>query len=610
MGYSSETLRIWSSFAAAIAVTVAGCAANPNSPASAASSSTPGVGVLSLALTGALPDVDALRLRVYRDSPSSPVFDSSCVPYTAQEVLTVNPLETGSGYSMRLELFKGGTCTTLRFLAFRGAISVAAQTSGQSQQHPYYVQPLEVGQFTGLPLVAASEDIAKQAQAKSCNSDAECKGVHKNATCSKGGTCVIDTLFPLNGAVRRGFPSVLSLADGTVAVTGGLSSETAGIWKATVDWVEVFDPTLGLFSVVQPTTPVNEVGLGSAAALAAGQFVQAGGANGAQVGLTAGTSLTTTLDASGCVGGGGAGCAVSPQVAAIDIHNQSAAVATLTSSLVFPAVVRVKGANGERLLIAGGAKLPIQAADTRTGQGTLCTISGGSASCTEQPATMQTGRARAAVACLASTGGLCQKVMLLGGRKSPGTPLIEIYDAAKDVWLAASVSGVLDNTALVHGGDLVHLGSGDWLLVGASKKALFLEDQVSSSGADLGALLIKVDLTNAIPTVLISPAEVGAVNAADLQRLLSTAVALADGSALVIGGLDAGLQVRGDAVWFDSTGKGKALVALDKPRFGAGAALLTGTAPLAGAVVLAGGFAVDGGVLAPQNHVEIFLPGP
>ena len=576
-----------------------------------ASSTESGFGTLAVSLSGALPDVLSLRLRLYDAPPGGGgkiVYDTGCRDYTAQNVLTVSPLKTGSNYALVVDLYQAAQCVTPRFRAYRGAITVSAQSDIASQARPYYLQPYEFGKFTGLAQVSSTRQA--EAAKRSCSQDADCKIIHPNATCSlKQNVCTIDHLFPLNGAVRRAFPLVLALDDGRVAVGGGLNAQIQGDWQATSDRVEVFDPATGLFTSEDLSSPPFAVGLAEGVTVAGGSYVQVAGTGAAKFSFEKGKQLGTGIQAKGCAAGVSSTCKVYGQVARIDPKANASVQTPLGSPLAFPIVARVHTPQGDRVLVAGGAKVPLPlGGDARTGQAALCKVEAGQVpECTATGAPMQAGRARAAVACVEG-GAACTKVLVLGGRTKVALPLAEVYDATTDTFTPVQTKGAVTDKDKVHGGQLLPLADGSWLLVGASRKALFLEDDDVATGADLPALRVQFEASP--PTLTFSAVQLSpGITQKDSQRVLGSAVGLADRSVLLIGGIDTDLQARADAILFSPTGQAMAKIELGGSRFGGGAGLIGGKGPVSGCVLLAGGFTLVNGVLQPQNHVEVFCPG-
>jgi hypothetical protein len=222
---------------------------------------------------------------------------------------------------------------------------------------------------------------------------------------------------------------------------------------------------------------------------------------------------------------------------------------------------------------------------------------------------MAAARANNAVACVErdSSGG-CLKVVLIGGNKSG--PRSEVYDATTNTFAAATDSGQVPNGE-VHGGKLYAVGPSTFLLVGASSKRLFLEDGALSSGGDMGPYKITVNASVVPAIVSWAPADLGSGAQPDAgRRLMAASTQLADGSVLLIGGLDQALKPLADALWIAPTGALVRRVETQTARFGGSASRIGGKGPLAGCVVLAGGFSVAAsGAVEPQNQVEIFCPG-
>ena len=393
--------------------------------------------------------------------------------------------------------------------------------------------------------------------------------------------------------------------DGRIAIAGGLTALESGNWLATVDRVEIFEPSTGLFKSVSVSNAGVALGLSEGISLAGNAFGLIGGSATVKVALTAGTSLSTALDTKGCVGAGAA-CAVSKIVARWDLKEALAQPVTRDEALAFPIAARVHTKDGDRVLVAGGALVPLPASgDSRKGGSVLCRMDSTGTDCSTAGPTMAAGRARAAVACIEGKEAACTKVLIVGGRQKAASPLAEVYDAATNTFAEMPITGPVPAT--VHGGKLLPLTDGKLLLVGATKQACFLEDAEATAGSGIEPLLL-------IPS---ADAKSYVASAADLstfggtdggKRTLATAVSLVDQSVLLIGGLDDKLAPLSDALWIGADGKALGRIALAGPRLGAGAARVGGKGPVAGCVLLAGGFTLQGSELLPQNHVEAFCP--
>lgn len=621
--HSSGAFRRWHLVAAAscaCSVLASGCAVDGDGQA--AEGQSPGAsayGELHLALTGALPGAAAFRLRVYQGAvtnPSqAPLQDFGCKPYggTESNKLIIQDLEARSDYAVLLDLFEDGACTKPRYRAYRGAIAVTAGSGATVKENPYWLPTVEFGQLSQMAQVKPA--LNDTAASKTCSIDADCQGIHVNATCGASNRCKVDNLYPLNGWSRRGLPSSVALEDGRVAIVGGLSVLTNSMWAASAEQVEVFDPRTAMMTSRLVKNAGSPVAMAEAVTLSGGAFAMVGGTSRAKVLLSPG-KLTAQLDTEFCAAAGSGNCAVTESVArwTVAVSGESSAQQfALGLPVAFPAAARVMTPNGERLLVAGGTEVPISAGfDKRRGKAMLCKADASQIVCDEETSkAMNAGRANAAVACIAhDAGGNCTKVALFGGRKSPTSPLTEIYDAATNAFVVASDIGAPPQD--LHGGRLFPVGAGKFLLVGATAKKLFLEDtELAVSGAQ-PIYLLSVDASAAAPVITWKPLDLGAGAGPDGgKRLLAAAVQLADGSVLISGGLDASLAPIANALWLSPDGSLRSKITANIARFGATASRIHGKGPLAGCAVLAGGFALGtDSVLAPQNQIELFCPNP
>jgi len=593
-----------------VGVWTASCAetAEPTAP-------TSGFGQIDLALTGTFPGAAKLRVSVYQGAVTDAARAASfmpavCEPYvdagsgSPRNNLKITKLAPRKDYALLVELYSDDACTKLAYRAYRGGISVAAGSGDAVSANPYYVQPYALGKFSGL--AQANPNLLAVAAQRACGSDLDCRSIHPNATCDTvKHSCTVDNLFPLNGAARRAFPVVVAMDDGRVAIAGGLTALISGNWQATVDRIEAFDPSTGLFKANLVSNAGVALGLSSGVSLAGNAFALVGGAASAKVALTPGTALSTALDTKGCLGAG-TGCSISKIVARWDVKDAVAQAYSRDEALAFPIAARVRTKDGDRLLVAGGALVPLPASgDSRKGGSVLCRMDTAATDCSTAGPTMSTGRARAAVACFEGTDAICTKVLIFGGRQKQASALAEVYDATTNTFSDLTVNGALP--AKVHGGQLLPLVNGKFILLGATKDALFLEDADIKAGGGIAPLLLTPSPDG--KTLVASDADLGAFKGTDGgRRSLAVAISLADHSALLIGGLDDKLQPVADALWIGSDGKALGRVDLSGARFGGGAGRVGGKGPLAGCVLLAGGFTLQGKELQPQNHVEVFCP--
>ncbi len=578
-----------------------------------------GVGTAQFALSGALPGVTHLTLSIYDGAISdinaqSPTFQPiACASYAGAggNKIKLQYLKASSNYTLFVELFGDDKCQKRVGFGWRGGVQVVGGNDLADVVPTYYVQPYLFGTFTGLaPVSQALQDAAK---AQSCTNDSDCKSVHVNGTCAAN-RCVVDDLFPLDGGTRRGLANSLALADGSVAVFDGLSVPSSPNWVATSQQAEIFDPQLGYFRAITENG-LTAVGLAIAVTDGASAVAIVGGSTDSGFALVPGKTLTTTVDLTGCP----TKCPVSNLVQRWDLGAQTLAELPMTTAPAgtLPIVARVHVKEGDRLLIAGGTNtLPKSTSvDSRLGNAVLCDLTQtGLITCTSNSGANHSPlafRANAATLCLATTAdGTCTKLLILGGRVSVGAPLAEIYDATTNTFVPVSADSSV-TTQIIHGGKLVKLTDAKFLLLGASVAAPFIEDEVISAGVNLvPPSLITLDQTVTPPKLQIAAVPMGAFASAG-SRLLATPIALANGASLLIGGVDSNLQPLGNALLFDTNGLPVGLVGLASSRIGGTASLIGTKNPLGGCVLLAGGFTTDAsGAVTPQNHAEVFCPGP
>ena len=583
----------------------------------------PGYGELRLALSGNLPNVKATKIRIFRGPVLSltqaATFAFGCASYggSKDNEPVIKDLEVANDYSVLIDGFADAACTIPSIRAYRGNIAVQPGTSDTAAAaNPYWLPTVEIGKFTALALV--NPGLQDTASKKVCSTESDCRAVHANATCGNNNRCKVDHLFPLNGAARRGLPTAIALEDGRVALIGGLGvQDKDGFWKAAAEQVEVFDPKGAIFQSRLVGNAGAAVGMAQAVTVTGGAFAYASGAASIKLGIAAG-KLTAQLDTRECSGAPSTLCSVADQLGRWTVTDAAAGSSAqqfaLGLPLAFPMIARVQTPIGERVLVAGGSELPLVANfDKRRGKTQLCKVDAGNVDCPAQAgATMTAGRAMAALTCAQRdtvTGG-CLKLLLVGGRKTVGSVLSEIYDASANKFVAAADVGAVPKD--LHGGTFYPIGDKAWLLVGATAKKLFMEDNEAANGGDLAALKVTVDIPldpNKQPVVAWTAVDMAAAAPDTGKRLLPATAQLADGSVLVIGGLNEGLKVAADALLLGADGKAKGRLPLKIARFGAAAARIGGTGPFGGCVVLAGGFAVTpDGALEPQNQVELFCP--
>lgn len=612
MSHSLHTMPVWLA-AGALLVGLAGCADSKCENAADCDGANDTLGTVSLGLGDEVSGISAFRLRLFRGPVVKPDQQAAyvlaaCAPFAGADgkpltTFSLRDVPARKDYSVVLDLFTDAGCTLRKYRGYRGGIAIAAGKTPTNT--PYHIPLVQLGAFS--PLVEVAKSLQEQARARVCSSDGDCKTVHPNATCATDNLCVVDHLFPLNGGQRRGLAQSVALGDGRVAVGGGVTVLTGTApdryWAGTAgssagQLLELYEPTLGIFSAAEVVTDDAPLALGSAWPATDGLWL-AGGVRSLQVSGTPG-ALQLSLDPRQCQTTN-AGCAVSRSVARWNVTAGLSQRATLNAPLALPIAHPVATANGERLLVAGGASLPIEAFDPRSGTAVLCAATSSGVDCsTSTKNGLQLGRANAAVGCLAKdAAGACTKVLILGGLRNPGSgSLAEVFDGSTESF---SVPTVVGGPASLHGGELRQVSAGKFLLVGASQKRLWLED-AAPGGADLPPYLVSVtDAGGAVSVTL--TAVVGAV-----ERLLPAVAQLADGSVLLMGGLDKSQQVLPNAQLITPDGNAGPTLPLAFPRFGATAQRIGGEGPTGGCILLAGGFAADATALRPENRVELYCP--
>lgn len=592
-----------------------GCAASDD-PAT-----SDGLGTMSYALTGTFPGAKRMKVRVYQGAVTNLSaglkYELPCISYlgadgsTAKNAFTLDRLPTRNDYAIVIDLFADDACTDLKVRAYRSGLVVSDSVESEVAKHPYYIQPFIIDAFSGM----ARPNAALQAEAKgrACSTDTDCKSVHAAATCGADKNCEMDSLFPLNGGARRAFPSVVTLSTGEVAISGGLSvADKAGNWSATNELVEIFDPSLGLFR--SPASRVDNfggqarVGLATALSLPGRTFGLIGGTAKANIHSVTG-GISTLLQAESC-GGSGASCPASKAVWRVDLDANISAGTQLDTFLAMPIVERVATADGPRILIAGGAALPLpKSGDSRSKEAFLCELGAGVAACISSSAFMNAARANAPTACLKSTPDGCKRLLILAGRASDKAALAEIYDAETDKFIEVAVSGP-GTVGAVHGGHMVKVAPNKLLLLGVTGPAPMLDPAAPKLGGDTLPVMLEIDDSGDAPKINATVVELGAFAGKDSgRRALAAAIGLPDGSALHIGGLGPDGKAIADAMRISAEGKVIGRVPLEVARFGASAARIGGLGPLAGCVLVAGGITDSQPTgLQAVNHVEVFCP--
>lgn len=601
-------------------VSMAGCAdGSANGP-----DDQSGYGVFRFALNAAVPGATHMKVQVYigpaKTMTAVPKYALDCVPYiggdgTIKNPFTLDKLPARKDYSVMVELFGDDTCSKPLLRAYRGGIVVEAIGLTEAAATPYYLQPSLLGSFTGMAV--ASADARASVEKRSCTSDAECTSAHPAAVCDSN-KCRLDSLFPLNGGARRGLPAITALADGRIALHGGVSVPgTGAVWAATSQRVEVFDPKLGRFELpaaeVAGFEDAARAGLATATAADGAAFLSAGGS--ARVVMAReGNKLRTGLDDGGC--SSPSDCPIGDAVWRVDMASKASTSAQLSTVNALPIVANVMTADGPRLYVGGGAAVPLpKSGDPRAGNAVLCKLDGKTATCDASNALMVAGRANAATICLdtsdVSPQG-CRRLLLLGGRSNKAAPLGEIYNANKDAMEAVEIAPGL-NPEQIHGGLLVRLDDTHALLLGATAAPLFLDPAAVAAPNALAPLLVTIDESTSTTRLGFAEAPLSSFGGNDGgKRALAAAVALPSGGAMIAGGVGSNGAILGDAIVFDTTGAAIERLSLETGRYGAALQIIPGTGPFGGCAMLAGGFGAppSGATDVALSHVELYCHKP
>lgn len=541
----------------------------------------------------ALGEAAFFRLRIFDEVPGSladkALFDTGCLQQQSRTYELSN-IPAGDGYTVVYEGFSGASCDAGSAVAFgyRGGVSIS-----RGGDAPYFhVQVYPSGGVATLPEeINLSASVARAVEfcegaadcgadevcydaakpeywcVPTCTSDADCRGIHVRASCETSeGWCVLRSPFPLNLSEPRAFGAATTLSDGDVLFVGGVRQDGVGTLLPSMYPLERFDAQTGLFVAASVADELPKIGgeFGFAA-LSADRFVTVGGFVKARLDWT-GSGLELTNESSD----------VSADVIVWDMADGGHAKATsLARSVARAAVVRLAA---DRFFVAGGLVVSGPGLET-TRATTLCTVSGGEATCEAGPTLVHPRQAPAAT-CLDEA---CQRVLLVGG--NPGGAIAELVDLSAGTAEALSGTGLPDK---LFGGVLCGLD----LLAGSkelARAAPFTPLRLSLADGGLsGSVITGLDGTGYL-----------------------AAVARQGDSCWVVGGIDGmnGIQSNGGRFVRSVDGSVSGLAAtLGHGRFGAVAGVI-GSGLLAGRLVIAGGVEIDGnGPVRVVRGAEVLSP--
>jgi hypothetical protein len=583
-------------------------------------------GRISFALSGDyVPGSTAFQVRLYKGAPDTlarnAYFTSPCTPPNVG--FTVTDLDIGPGYLVVYDAFSAADCGagTLVARGVRGEIEVTKEGTGNAV---YYIQVNALGQVNPFPMPPAN----LASSGVSCETDVECQGtvdcpdraqctdpfqqqcgaaeecvdgmkwvqyrVHPSATCV-GGTCRLESLFPLNTREHRSFHVAATAPDGDVVMVGGFTQAGGvGLSTGTVASTEAFDSDTSLFRLEDLGLDLGTAtGLMGATTLDNGRLVLVGGSP--TVGAEVDGSLIVPVPRPETCQGGACTLVVSPYAFVVDL---AGGTATRSEPGFSTAAALVTGIEGPGVFVRTGL---VQ-------QGTDQVVAGSASyrcvpdvddalSCVQVPGSESAApRYLATSACLARSAGGCTDVVVLGGNVKTA-PFGEWFSTAtgqvKNLVPAGGVPETLFGaTAVVAGGQV-------WTFGGGSGKVPNQVPVAFNIDPDTG-------------TITGSPATLDAAGQALMTRAFHQATPLADGqSVLITGGVDAtGKPLASVVLVTVASGRlsvKSVLHDMGTARLQHQATLVRGGL-LDGAVVITGGLSGVTGSLKFAGGAEIFVP--
>ena len=548
------------------------------------------VGTVELSLS----DAAFFRLRIFASTEAvagdgKGVFDTGCLERRSRTYELTN-IPVGAGYAVLYQGFSAASCDASALLetGYRGDVDIV------KGQEPYYHVPvypsgavlplpenLNISAGLAEPIdfcdgdddCGGGKSICYDAAAPqyycvpSCDSDADCTGLHPRATCDvENRWCMLTSPYPLNLSEPRTFGAAATLADGDVLFVGGLKPNDSGLGP-TEHWLERFDARTGLLAEAEvdgaDSTPGGLFGF---AQLDVSRFVAVGGVSGLDAiswdpndsGFTLDAAWTSVAQAS---------------VVVFEPKTGRAKRSPLPRALVEPTVVKL---DANKFFVAGGLVATANGIEA-TNTSLICAIGLDLTATCGPSATLTVARFAAAASCLDAA---CTSILLVGGNVGEG--LAEVVSIGAQSSKALATVGVADH---IYYPALCGLD-----LVGGSTKVArsepFAPVRLSVDGDTLTAL----PLVGASPSVMFGAVTSGA-------------------TCYVGGGLGDG-RVSADVRVHD----GDAFTTLPGASFGqarAGAvAAVIGTGPLAGRVIFGGGFAVPSaaGDATVVRGLEVFTP--
>jgi len=538
----------------------------------------------------------------WRNGPAESLFSEPCVPYSG-DLVTITGIRAGEGFTVHLKGFADSSCTEQVLIGARGGVRVL---EGVEQDGIWYVPTFGLRKFSEFPTFARG--LRELAGGTQCSSDDDCLKVgadgftfevSPSASCDKdAGTCRLpSTTYPLNMGVGRAFHTATALADGRIALVGGVThNPKPGTFLATDEIVSLFDPVTMTWSRPELDWPSGlRVALHAATSIGGNRLAFFGGARQVDLSLLdSGEAGSTKKYLEFSIPDEDLTKKDNIVSVAVTVDFDSGTVQSdaLSAPRVGADAIQVKGGS---VLVSGGLE-PVT-----TGTGVLPSAFADlcdGASCSAL-GSLNGPRFGHCSLCLDDDPGAngCETVLLFGGLSSdltdgPETVLGEVFKGS-DFTSVGLIPGDLDGNVVFP--TCVRAAKNNYLVGGTerlSRAPSILPALLSLTSSNVKVGAQDLDASGGVPSVF---------------RVHAAATALEGGRVLVSGGLDD----NGKAVGASYIIEGKEIIEnknMRRPRFGHTATLIT-TGPLKGAVLIAGGLTTDDeGALSVVTGAELYVP--
>ena len=573
-------------------------------------------------------ELGSFRLLIHEYSPPSDssndvLFDSECLPFQPNALFEINNLKAGSGRSINLEAFRDAECTEeeLGARAYRGGVTI--DTSDTPLR--YVLIPYGTEEFTALPI--PSEATVNQASETSCETDAECQeAVHPRSFCwqasAEGKQCAMTTLFPLNNYVPRAMHTSVTLDDGSIVTVGGIGQTSSGVLLGTDTTFEIFSPSDNLFEVPSIKGYSGQVRmlLHETIAMGGQKILILGGIQSMVLQSRDDGSLSFITPTQACWDPNNCYDNILNTATAVSFDSGNYKSNSLPGPVFGTRAMPISG-NGSRILVVGGAGHAESSSKCSSSDNCddgewcnngdcvvvspqykrsifICAASQGSltVSCEDSELELSEGRFGHELFCLEKDDdGKCTKVVIAGGYGVKGENIAELYD------VESGELSVLES-------DSPDKSVGGWKWIETAEGEIFS----FGGSADFGATATETPQRVVISDGTISFEELKSASNDATLRTFHEVVAMADGSIMLVGGLDSNNAATDSVLIVGQSGSVEKESSLNSPRFAASATLLT-QGPLSNAVVIQGGFSLSPEPKALEwtdNGAELYVPIP